>query len=349
MKLPAGYGQVVKLSGNRRRPYAVRVDEGEKKCPDGHYVRKIKYLEYFEKRKDAMDYLAKYNAGIVIEKRPEIASLPSFKEVYEGFMEFYAKKNANASKSALTAYRTAFKNASSLHGMKFINIRTNDLQQVISDHSDMSKSTVSNLIKLFHGMYKHAIRTEIAEKDYSALVFTESTEKDEPAHTPFTEDEINLLWDSGFSAPVIMIYTGLRVTEFLTIENENIDLSAHIMRGGIKTKAGKNRIIPIHDAVIPLIRDLMSGGKYLFGGDDLIKSGAFRGKDWKAAMRSCGLDHIPHDTRHTAATLMEKYGVPLHHRKLILGHSVQDLTEGVYTHVDASALVDDINLIPARF
>ncbi len=49
------------------------------------------------------------------------------------------------------------------------------------------------------------------------------------------------------------------------------------------------------------------------------------------------------------ATLMEKYGVPLHHRKLILGHSVQDLTEGVYTHVDPSVLVEDINRIPARF
>ena len=60
MRLPSGYGQVVKLGGRRRRPYAVRIDEGEKKCPDGHYVRKVRYLEYFENRRDAMDYLARY-------------------------------------------------------------------------------------------------------------------------------------------------------------------------------------------------------------------------------------------------------------------------------------------------
>lgn len=350
MKLPAGYGQVIKLGGRRRRPYAVRVTDGEKKMPDGSYTPKIKYLEYFDNRRDALDYLAKYNAGIVIEKRPTIISMPTFAEVYQGFMKFYESRNKDASKSAFDSYRTAFKNASDLHGMKFVNIRTEHMQDVISTHSGKSKSTVNNLIKLFHGMYKHAMRTDLVKKDYSAYVYVECTEAEKPAHTPFTESEINVLWDAGVPAPIIMVYTGLRCTEFLTIENENVDLDRHIMRGGIKTKAGKNRIIPIHDAILPLVADMKSKGKYLFGGDESVTAACFRSGVWNKAMLSCGLEtHVPHDTRHTAATLMEKYEVPLYHRKLILGHSVQDLTEGVYTHVDPTALVDDINRIPARF
>lgn len=349
MRLPSGYGQVVKLGGNRRRPYAVRVEEGEKKLPDGRYVRKTRYLEYFEKRKDAVDYLAKFNAGIKLDKREAVADLPTFEEVYKGFMDFYKAKNKDASKSALNAYSTAFANAAALHGSKFANLRADDLQKVISAHSGMSMSTVANLIKLFHGMYKHAMRTELVEKDYSAYVFAEAAKKDAPAHVPFTEDEISSLWESESAVPLIMIYTGLRCTEFLTIENANIDLDAHVMRGGIKTAAGRNRIIPIHDAILPLIRDMMSGGKYLYGGDSPMKAQSFRTGAWDPLMKANTMSHLPHDTRHTAATLMEKYEIPLHHRKLILGHSVQDLTEGVYTHVDPSALVDDINRIPSRF
>ena len=47
MKLPSGYGQIIKLSGKRRRPYAVRIDAGVERAPDGHYVRKQKYFQTF--------------------------------------------------------------------------------------------------------------------------------------------------------------------------------------------------------------------------------------------------------------------------------------------------------------
>lgn len=349
MRLPSGYGQVVKLGGRRRRPYAVRIDEGEKKCPDGHYVRRVRYLEYFENRRDAMDYLARYNAGIRLEKRPAVHDLPTFEAVYKGFMGFYQSRNKDASDSALSAYKTAFKNSSKLHKMKFANIRSDDLQGVISDHSGMSRSTVANIIKLFHGMYKHAMRTEIVEKDYSRFVYPESTDREAPAHVPLTEAEINTLWDHEAAVPLIMVYTGLRCSEFLTLETANIDLPSRTMRGGMKTAAGKNRVIPIHDAIVPLIEGMMGRGRYLHGGDRAVGAESFRAGEWRRLMGECGMAHLPHDTRHTAATLMEKYGVPLHHRKLILGHSVRDLTEGVYTHVDPSALVSDINLIPSRF
>ena len=61
MKLPNNYGCVFKLSGKRRRPYAVRVKIGDKDNGSAVY----KYLGYFEKSADAYTFLAKYNEGLV--------------------------------------------------------------------------------------------------------------------------------------------------------------------------------------------------------------------------------------------------------------------------------------------
>ena len=60
MRNPNGYGSVFKLSGNRRKPFAVRItkewtDEGK---------RIYKYLSYHITRKEAMQALASYNAGL---------------------------------------------------------------------------------------------------------------------------------------------------------------------------------------------------------------------------------------------------------------------------------------------
>ncbi len=44
MKLPNGYGSVVKLKGKRRKPWAVRISYLQEQ-PDGTVKRKRKYLQ----------------------------------------------------------------------------------------------------------------------------------------------------------------------------------------------------------------------------------------------------------------------------------------------------------------
>ena len=56
MKLPNGYGAVVKLSGKRRKPYAARVTL--KWTEDGKQIRK--YLGFFRTRQEALKALANY-------------------------------------------------------------------------------------------------------------------------------------------------------------------------------------------------------------------------------------------------------------------------------------------------
>ena len=340
MKLPPGYGQIVKLSGKRRRPFAVRIDAGTEEKTPGHFVRKQKYLGYFEKRTEALDFLTKYNAGIDVVSAPSVASLPTFSDVYEQFTTWHDKKRPDASESTRRAYSVAYNSVKSLHYKKFASIRTKDMQEVMEQYSGKSKSTCAQLINLFHGMYKYAVANEIVDKDYSQFVFNQG-KKMEPIHKPFTPDEIKALWDAEIYPVLIMIYTGMRIGEYLKIECENIHFDERYMVGGIKTAAGKNRIIPIHESIAPMIRDRMSG-RFL---SDFSCYRLFLEK-WNEWMIQINTEHLPHDTRHTCATLMEQSGIPLHHQKLILGHTVKDITQGIYTHVEPAVLVDDINKLP---
>lgn len=54
------------------------------------------------------------------------------------------------------------------------------------------------------------------------------------------------------------------ISEFLNLKPEDVDLKEGTMKGGVKTKAGKNRIVPIHPKIRPLIeRRLAEGGSRL--------------------------------------------------------------------------------------
>ena len=45
---------------------------------------------------------------------------------------------------------------------------------------------------------------------------------------------------------LVGIYSGWRPQELATLKTADIDLEANTMKGGMKTDAGKNRVVPIH-------------------------------------------------------------------------------------------------------
>ncbi|WP_347567754.1 tyrosine-type recombinase/integrase [Acidaminococcus fermentans] len=57
------------------------------------------------------------------------------------------------------------------------------------------------------------------------------------------------------------------------------------------------------------------------------------------------MQHLPHDCRHTCATLLSNAGVELKIIQLILGHSSKDITNRVYTHKTIGQFVEAINQI----
>jgi len=59
-------------------------------------------------------------------------------------------------------------------------------------------------------------------------------------------------------------FIGMRPGELLKMKTENVNLEGRYMIGGSKTKAGRGRIIPIHDDIFPLVeKRVAAAGEYL--------------------------------------------------------------------------------------
>ena len=339
MRFPNGYGGIVNLGKKRRRPYGVRITAGYTKEGKAIY----KYLGYYAKRQDALAALAEYNLRPYdIDGRNK-----TFAEVYE-----LASKAAfrEASHQKIVSYKAAYKKCAAIHNMKISQIKTAELQSVLDNCDTRSLSSLNNIKVVFHTVFKYALQNDFIIKDYSEFVRIDNT-SEKKNKTIFTDDEINRLWknENDFYCRVvlILIYSGFRINELLTLKVENVNLGDGYMQGGLKTKNGKNRIVPIHSRIESFIEDFYNpeneflinrnGKKVLY---HTFKNNCI------TTLNHLGINHTLHECRHTTASLLNRYGAKDTNIKKLLGHSTGDLTKDVYTHVQLTELKQTISLIP---
>ena len=347
MRRPNGAGSIVKLSGKRRRPYAVRIFDGIELKPDGNGKKKYKYLGYFEKQGDALRFLEKYNSSpVTLAEYKQDTHKHKFRDIYEMYISDLENRSRKLSRQSFDSRRAAFKHLKPLHNMIFENITLEDLENVTRQKSDLSQSTITNIKIVLKGMYKTAMRHKFVNEDLSALMIVDYSDEIKRPHIPFTDAEIALLWDHKEEfyprLYLILIYTGMRVNELLEMKTSNVFFNERYMVGGSKTKAGKNRKIPIAEKIAPLLDLSRENLIYTKDGQKLKYNKARR--DGESALKALNIFHTYHDTRHTCASLLERADVPKLHIKLILGHSSQDVTDR-YTHIDIKELINDINKI----
>lgn len=351
MRNPNGYGAVIKLTGKRRRPFAVRISSIVEQS-DGSFKQQYRYLEYFEKRVDAVKYLAAYNSGVEPEKRKEVEKSPTFGDIYDQYIQ-YRSNLSEDSRSTTRAYAFAFNQFKPLQRQIFASITVDDLQNIFLDRQTMSKSTQSMMITLLHGMYKYALQRRIVDQDVSQFVKLKYKKQEVSIHRTFTDEELKKLWehqnDEYVYVVLILIYTGMRMSELLELRTENIHLDERFLVGGIKTEAGTNRIIPIAEKIVPLFALHVDNRKehFLTGkrSRTAMQYGPFTRSIWNGKLKYLVGDHLTHDCRHTCATLMKRAGVNDLYRKKILGHTIADFTDRVYTDVSTQELIDAINMI----
>ena len=257
MKMPNGYGSVVKLSGTRRKPWAVRVSYLEEQ-KDGTVKRKQKYLAYFAEQKHALTYLAEYNNGAVVKEHQKYTDVPTFAEMFDKWEKYRRSLKSAPSESTWKNYKIAFSMFAPVHHERIPAIRAQELQDCLTAQSSKSRTTIGNMRAVLRGMWQYAIANEYTEKDITQHLVFDFTESGVPIHTRFTDSEIKKLWEAlwtinNVDIVLIYIYTGLRPSELLEIESKNVHLSDRYMIGGMKTEAGKDRIIPIHEAIVPLV------------------------------------------------------------------------------------------------
>ena len=323
MRLPNGYGSVSKLSGRRRRPYMVR---------DKNAV----VLGYTRTREEGLEILAEINRDP--EKYKKSQTL--FKDVFDILLEYGC--NGLAPKT-VNNFRSQYKKCTSLYDRKYSELRLMDFLQVIEEAGG-GMGAKRNLRNFFRKMDSVAYQFDIADKEYTRGIPT-YPQSEETNRVPFTEEEIKTLWNNldieDVDFALILIYTGMRMGEIEKLEKKNIHLEEGYLIGGSKTQAGKNRTIPIHNKIKPLIENRLKLSKK----DTLFNIGSKNLRvRFKKAMHKLGMEHIPHECRHTLRTRLDNINVNPIIIDRILGHkSVGGTGANVYTHKDISQLIEAIN------
>lgn len=292
-------------------------------------------------------------------------------ELYEEWSE---KKYPTIVKGTADCYRAAWNHMADLHNLKVSSIRTGHFQTVIDvmKNAKMSYSSMHN-VEIVAGMLEeYAMQFDIIDKNYADFISVPKNDDEDKEKEVFTEEQIKtferLAKEGNLTAKIITIlnYSGWRIGELLDLKVEDYNPEINAFTGGNKTKAGKNRIVPVHSNIQEYIDEFLAldGPKLicrpvLKGRDpnkyevlSSITPNYFRNKmfypllDELGFTDSKGEKFTPHVTRHTFASACHKQGVDKLLVKRLMGHSKgEDVTERVYTHVDIEQLVNAISAI----
>lgn len=376
-KLPNGYGSIKFLGKGRRNPYAVHPPVIEFKlngspvtpkalCYVDSWIKGFAvltaykagtYYPGYEKTLNVTDADDRISAETLTQKiladYSRIRGVDSqdkgktFAEVYEDFYKWKYETDTSRvySQQSRNSTGSAFKNCSALHDRYFRDLRHDDLQKVI-DACPLKHSSLELIVSLFKQMYAYGEIYELCDKNYAAHVKINKPDDDEHG-IPFSDCDLVKLWKhrDNPTAQVILIlcYSGWRISEARKL---TVDVNGKFFQGGMKTAAGKNRIVPIHSAILPLVEQrLKESGKLL------LKAPHTFTKDMRLYLPTFGImdDHTPHDCRHTFSRLCEQYGVNENDRKRMLGHSFgQDITNRVYGHRTLENLRTELEKIQVK-
>ena len=350
MRNPNGYGSIYKLSGKRRRPWAVRKTVGWDFNKNTCKAKPIyEFVGYYPTRSEAMQALANYNDS------PYDISIRNmtFEGVYEKWSDAHFE---NISQSNINSYKAAYRLCESIKNMLFAEIRLDHLQKIV-DTSGKNTPTLKKLKVMLGLMYDYAVIHDIVptEKREKVRYLNISKPGNPNAYkrSRFNDTEIKKVWTSKdndiyYTVVLMLLYSGPRVSELLDLKKENVNLYEkwyYIPKS--KTQAGI-RYVPISDKVLPFFEYWMTReSEYLICTPDGKKMtyDKFYNTHWKKLMAALNIKHTPHCTRYTTISKLTEVGVDDRIIKQIVGHQGKDVTEIVYTDIDMSVKLDAINKI----
>lgn len=367
-RLPNGFGQISEIKNrNLRNPFRAMVTVG--KTPEGKPICKpLKPESYFATYNDAYAALVEYNKN-PYDLEPSI----TMQELYDKWLPEY-EKTVKSTKSVTSAWAYC----SAVYKMRVMDIRARHVKgcmeegvAVIRGKAQHPSATMKNQIKsLFNMMLDYALEYELVDRNYSRTFnLTEETVKEiqsvKKEHIAFTDEEMDLLWANisskqGIDIMLIQCYSGWRPQELGLLELKDVDLENWTFRGGMKTDAGENRVVPIHSRIQDLVLRKYQeaealGSPYLLNWTDpnnrnkknLKLTYARYQKAFERIRDELKLNpnHRPHDGRTHFVTMAKRYGVDEYAIKYMVGHKISDITEKVYTRREFAWLREEIEKI----
>lgn len=347
-------GSVYKRSDLKHRPWVAAAPKVGKLAPQiiGHYAS----------AQEAKDVLDSYR------RNPTDRLNITVKEV---FIEWKPLGYKGKSRQLCDCYNAAWGKLDRLYNIKFRELRTGDMQEIIEELQTerqglnqgkklvtlkpMSYSSLSKIKILLGLLYQYAMQNDIVSKNYAEFLVL--PKKSSGVKDCFNDIEIKKIENAVGIVPfadciLFMCYTGLRITEFTTLNKFSVHEKNGVcaLYGGIKTEAGKNKIVPVHHKVKPILDSwIEKGGETVFCRPDgtPYSSRNFREYCYLDALKKIGVRSLmPHATRRTFATLMSKANVREEDFIAMMGHTDYSVDIESYIFQSAEKLSKSIEKIP---
>lgn len=369
-RLPNGFGQITKIKDkNLRRPYRAMVTVGKNSI--GRPICKLlKPQSHFETYNEAYAALVEYN------KNPYDLDIDiTVAQLYEKWSTEYFK--TLKSDSSVRTITSAWAYCSAVYDMRAKDLRARHIKGCMDDGTAIIKGAEkspsagmkSRIKSMFNLMLDYALEYELIDRNYARTFnvsddIIEEKNKTRRGHIPFSGEEMKTLWTNVESVNyvdvvLIQCYSGWRPQELGLIKLENVNLEDWTFMGGMKTKAGINRVVPIHSKIRPLVKRKYKEAQEL-GSECLIncnespnRKSSFRFTYDKyrtrfekiVSMLKLNDQHRAHDGRMHFVTAAKKYDVDEYAIKYIIGHAISDITEKVYTKREIDWLKEEIEKI----
>jgi integrase len=144
----------------------------------------------------------------------------------------------------------------------------------------------------------------------------------------------------------LMLLTGARRGEVLILNDHSINIDWQTATI-IATKTHSKRVIPLSDTALTIIQKRMQGGRIFKPISDWVFH-----RIVERASELAGVTYgnnaeggwVPHDLRHTAATIVENDGIPYSAVSALLGHKRKDQT-ATYTHAQMPAIKKAVDVL----
>lgn len=360
-KASSGNGSITKMSGNRRKPWLLRMP-----VPDPHTgIPVLKAIGTYVTREEAESVRAE------MMKRPATPYQDStLFEIYKLFLE--SREYKGRSDKARELYDLAWKYLRPLWHFKIAALYAQDFQNILDKMSDdgLSQSMLEKERTLISKLYRTAIGWRVVDANLASVLKVEGRKS--PEREIFTDEQITLILnqktDSTGQMVIALLACGVRIYELLHFRHEDFHRTetGAYMIGGCKTEAGRNRIIPILDFGIPIFEHAyatsVENGPLFPNG----KGGFWNEKNWRNRrfypfLEEIGIQPNPYDedgkrkpefagklapytpytTRHTYASLCDRAGVNKDILKRAVGHTPKSkMLDEVYLHPKATQMIE---------
>lgn len=340
-RLPNGFGQITEIkTRNLRKPFRAMVTIGFN--DNGKPISKLLKPEgYFATYNEAYEALIKYN------KDPKYYNeTRTFKEVAD---EYLSKIENGINELTLRNYKSFENRLKEIWDKDITKFTSQWVKQFLIDFAPSITSMKKYKIFL-NSVFDYAANSGYVEQNIIKQIKFYSGEivdqVDVKHHINFTDEEIQTLWahssDELIKLILIQCYMGWRPRELCNILIENVDIINWTIKGGMKTMAGTNRIVPIHSKIRDFILYFYNIAKSnnLQHLASIIKTNKRKQltydlyrRHFISKINALKLNdiHMPHDCRVQFVSMCKEYDVDEYAIKYMVGHTINDITEAIYT------------------